>query len=704
MLNNWLLTGEIKETSMDITAARKHLRIPDETVINEIDQEMLELMFSSARDDKPGTQTDQAIEAVMKARNEQPTAPAHATEDWPVGLRSHGNTCYLNSLLQYYFTIKPLREMVLNFDEYKFDLQSNGGKVERVGGRKVKPYEIEAYQNFVGDLRHLFDRMIEEPGTEVKPEADLVCHAFLKAEDPNATGVSTPAQSQASAGGEDRKDVDMDAPEPEKTADQSIESATAEDRDAPQQPAPAAPNSHSATAEAIFQDVPTIPIPALPSKMPPSPPASDKEDSEKAPPLPPRTREPTPAHPKTNFELAQEAARSQQDVTEVMDTILFRLRCAIKSKGMDKEEEQLDDFRDLFHVRIADKTYVDGKDEPITTEQSFYDITLTVPTGPTDIYSELDRVFDLQKLDHAGKQVKQYKTLQLLPPVLQIQIPRNTFDFAEKKFKKVLHPIRLEDTIYLDRYAESDDPSVLERRQQCWGWSKQLRSIQAEKEIIGQTSMDIEGPEALAATGDFLSTLEGLNNGFKSVDMDPIDVQSDLATALSQESEVQRQRLQAIDAQIAELQTKVNAQFEGLDKLKYRLQAVFFHRGGAGSGHYWTFIHDFKNDIWRKYNDERVEEVTNVQDIFNADTTIQGTPTYVVYVKDDLKDQYAEAVCRHPKQAPEQDVQMQDVSQSGPKSQMEALDPNLVAEHGVSEKAEGGWDNTAAYENSGVKW
>ncbi|PHH87056.1 hypothetical protein CDD83_9360 [Cordyceps sp. RAO-2017] len=40
----------------------------------------------------------------------------------PVGLHNIGNTCYLNSLLQYLFTVKPIREVVLNYDESRLDL------------------------------------------------------------------------------------------------------------------------------------------------------------------------------------------------------------------------------------------------------------------------------------------------------------------------------------------------------------------------------------------------------------------------------------------------------------------------------------------------------------------------------------------------------------------------------------------------------
>ena len=45
--------------------------------------------------------------------------PVDRTGDLPVGLANIGNTCYLNSLLQYYFTLKTLREKVLNTSDDK---------------------------------------------------------------------------------------------------------------------------------------------------------------------------------------------------------------------------------------------------------------------------------------------------------------------------------------------------------------------------------------------------------------------------------------------------------------------------------------------------------------------------------------------------------------------------------------------------------
>jgi ubiquitin carboxyl-terminal hydrolase 25/28 len=68
------------------------------------------------------------------------------TPNEPVGLDNIGNTCYLNSLLQFYYTIKAVRELVLNIDKYRMDLNSSNAEDDirnkQVGGRKIKTFEV----------------------------------------------------------------------------------------------------------------------------------------------------------------------------------------------------------------------------------------------------------------------------------------------------------------------------------------------------------------------------------------------------------------------------------------------------------------------------------------------------------------------------------------------------------------------------------
>jgi ubiquitin carboxyl-terminal hydrolase 25 len=62
----------------------------------------------------------------------------------PVGLNNIGNTCYLNSLLQYLFTVKAVRDVVLNYDDYKMELTDDNIAQRKLGGNKMQMDRGEA--------------------------------------------------------------------------------------------------------------------------------------------------------------------------------------------------------------------------------------------------------------------------------------------------------------------------------------------------------------------------------------------------------------------------------------------------------------------------------------------------------------------------------------------------------------------------------
>ena len=60
----------------------------------------------------------------------------------PVGLSNIGNTCYLNSLLQYLYTIREIRETVLNMDAYIEDEQDEDWKEKIIDGRVLTKKDV----------------------------------------------------------------------------------------------------------------------------------------------------------------------------------------------------------------------------------------------------------------------------------------------------------------------------------------------------------------------------------------------------------------------------------------------------------------------------------------------------------------------------------------------------------------------------------
>ena len=160
-LKTWLETGELGEVVMDVGQAYARLGIDDRT----IDDDVILQTYNILASDAPSQISDlkRALTAIAKSKDsrylrsflssgsitsEQPTG------DWPVGLENIGNTCYLNSLLQFYFTVKPLRELVLNFDEHRMQVEDFSPGKKRVGSRNVSKKEVERAQRCRTSFSH----------------------------------------------------------------------------------------------------------------------------------------------------------------------------------------------------------------------------------------------------------------------------------------------------------------------------------------------------------------------------------------------------------------------------------------------------------------------------------------------------------------------------------------------------------------------
>jgi ubiquitin carboxyl-terminal hydrolase 25/28 len=102
-----------------------------------------------------------------------------------------------------------------------------------------------------------------------------------------------------------------------------------------------------------------------------------------------------------------------------------------------------------------------------------------------------------------------------------------------------------------------------------------------------------------------------------------------------------------IEQEIKDKQTMISSQFADYKHLAYRLYAVFVHHGSVEFGHYYIYIYDFERNVWRKYNDNYVTEVHDLDEIFmSQDRQNPPTPYFLVYVNDTMKDRLASPLCR----------------------------------------------------------
>ncbi|KAL9537940.1 hypothetical protein MBANPS3_011331 [Mucor bainieri] len=596
-----------KTCSDDITRAYEYLQVPSDA-----DDEGLKTMYRLKLSDQPEAKKtiQEKLQTIAVARNSQellqflgeengitastsgPSAkdlmrvPAHTIHNQsskPVGLKNIASTCYLNSLLQYYYTLLPFRETILDIDKY---IEDDNCEPKKIGGIKVSPSEVQRTKKFVLLLKKLFKDMQEATASAVKPEHDLAYMALIS----------------------------------ESKEEEEEEEDTAAAKDAPkakQQPAtmsrkttlavPATPGSPASSAmlknfnKAILQSEARLDMLPTVSPLDPGTPEENTSDSSSSTtPMQQDARSgsstpayqdlPSAAAATTQPDKKQQQSLTkkpslqhmmlgmQQDVGECMGNVMYLVEAALKPLRRREDGEQLDDMiRQTFYGKLSQTvSYRDNttlQNVKSVQEQDFSHIIVNA-SDDMHIYDGLDKYFSAEKLDNyqGGHEATRKETIKSLPPVLQILVQRVQFDRATSKPFKSNAYIQLEKTIYLDRYVDANFVALTEKRQQV-----------AER-------------------------------------------RAELATYKET-----KQRYEADKAKVDSLKNSIQQQDADYTQMPYNLHAVFIHEGEANHGHYWVYIYDHKGDQWWKYNDATVHRVSETE-IFNNTAGSTANPYFLVYV------------------------------------------------------------------------
>ncbi|KAK6346030.1 ubiquitin-specific protease ubp2 [Orbilia blumenaviensis] len=643
--------------------------------------------------------------------------------DWPVGLENTGNTCYLNSLLQYYFTIKPLRDVILDFDNHEEDEVSEELlQRKQVGGRKVTTSEIERAKKLTHHLKDLFREMVTSKQTYVRPEKEISELALnshnhetsarkrsVAFEDERPAGFIGPMLPPGTVF-EDEEALPFSMDIDEKPAPPLLRVTNADDQasditlvgDNQEPPAyedqgyivvegqsdakvpgggdvkgkekmvdaetPAGPEIHAPTPKSA-RGIPTLDmmnlddddndstVPLLQREgddevMDDAPTVAGKDGMKVLPPMPERPP-PVPPRPKEKAAVAAPAPASQsfefgrqQDVTECIENVMFQLEAALKGEGSEPDGEQLDIIKTLFYGKTRQTLEFSSPAETRHKEERFANLMIDVGSVGRDIYTAMDGHFDASVVELEKKLARRYLSITALPSILQIQIQRVQFNRVTKSSYKSNAPLAFGERIFLDRYmADGDDKGLMARREQSWKWKAELEKLEKRK---AELEVEVEGlklSEALDATKMYL---DELNNILGDEDEDMIVVPSGLLVELEDNKERIKAEMNYINDRIKELQGSLNQQFTDLRKYGYRIHSIFMHRGSANFGHYWIYIYDHYNKIWRNYNDTTVSKAVDEEEIFrgkNKDSGMDGGPYFLVYVREDRME-WMQALCR----------------------------------------------------------
>lgn len=441
-----------------------------------------------------------------------------------------------------------------------------------------------------------------------------------------------------------------------------------------------------------------------------TPPSEDESSvAEKRPPIPPRNK-PAPINiaAKTEEDLRKERLSfgAQQDVTEVIGNVLFRMSCAIKPVSIDSANygEQIDSVRDTFYGSNTLHINKGGTYQKSREEWNNI-IVYPAPQGISSIYDALDVVYDEQMVSLEGSETNAYTTLSKLPPVLHIQIQRTSFDKVLQQASKNRNQVVFDETIYMDRYLE--DEKALIRRQEESKWKSRIRQLDTRMAALkasNSSNDSVSVAEALKSSKDFLEDI-------KADRMEGVEIQPTLTTALEDRASEVSTESEQLESEASDLRKKIREQYTDMRQHRYRLHAVFMHRGTTAYGHYWIYIYDFANDTWREYNDERVSVVDDRKRVFEQSG--EATPYYLAYVRDEDKDNLVDAVVREISDEPvpaatgvalyNGDAIQEDAVEINDAQHIESYEPQLNqrgSNHEGENGAEDAWKNMQAQKAS----
>ncbi|TCD66521.1 ubiquitin-specific protease ubp2 [Steccherinum ochraceum] len=630
-----------KGVGMSPDTAYSTLEVPADT-----DDGMLLTIYSLRVEDQPG-QIDKMKEALsviaelresdrLRAFLETGTDPGDPSTlvqmDMPRGLNQLGNTCYLNSLLQYFYTIKDLREAVapLNTAEVKGlddkKLSDDDLKRHRVGGRLVTRREIQRSKKFVSQLAELFWHMEYCDSAAVTPTLDLAKLALVTSQDEE--------EDDMASGGEGMG-TDSDA--------------TLVD-DAPSRPPQSPPMSPSVLGKRPRGDVGSMDVDMEGGKGKENSLLVDKEkgrggetgrgrEEEKesgdiemvedtAKPQP-------PALPPRKLREVDDSVMMfgrQHDVSECMDNCMFQIETALLDFH-DSEDDKTSVVKRLFYGKKKQRLAPVDAAESRTSRYSIHEkedpfshLHVNVAEEGYDLYDGLSRYFD-DVVDFEGIKRRMEVSLVDLPPLLQIQLQRVQFDRETQQAYKSQAYVKFGETVYLDRFMESAAPEKKARAK-----AVQAR-LNACRDRIYKLTQGKHAPfaPALGGVADFLQQQEALR--LEEVDDDFIAVirteQDSITTSL------ERERAEAV-----RLKEELEAVWKDDVSAAYDLTSVFIHRGSSPSwGHYFFYSRNLpdKPDSWFKYNDSDVSVVS--RDEVLADTTgSTANPYMLVFTRKDLND------------------------------------------------------------------
>ncbi|CAE6436195.1 unnamed protein product [Rhizoctonia solani] len=629
---------------MDTDEAYKVLEVS-----RDVDDDTLVVVYQVRIDDSPYSRDRMkaALTRVAEDRNsarlkelvdtgiDPGKAPVVVPQDFPRGLHQLGNTCYLNSLLQYFYTIKELREVI---ESGNFDLETPISEEDllkhRIGGRLVTRREVERSKKFVKLLGGLFMQMMCAEDAAITPEVELAKLALVTSKDEEedaaeqvvtAEPVETPVKTDAAP-----EPVITEKPDEVMEIQPTEQSGTTETQDETMQPSPP-----STIKDDMDEDM--KPVTAGDDK------AQDGDDGDSMvvemgddPPSVAEEVEAMPSRKKSTMVPDSGAMMfgKQHDVSEVFDNCMFQIETALRFENPGSlEEAGSGTIKKLFYGKLLQRLspIIDPTSSPTTSkrmatvhekEDLFSHLLVNVSDEGFDLYDGLSGYFE-DEVEYGGRRSRMEVSLLDLPPILQIQLQRVQFNRETMQAFKSNAYIKFEQTLRLDRFLANMDPV---KKAHSKNMEIELAACRERLRALGQVD-----------SNKLTASIDGVKKFLYTIKDEHVDVDDELLAHLKEEVISIEDEIADKRARCQQLKEQLEAFWKDEREAEYHLSSVFIHRGTSPSfGHYFFYSRHLpgKPDEWFKYNDSEVVAVSK-DEVLADGTGSTANPYLLVYVRKD---------------------------------------------------------------------